>query len=266
MRYLTGIKKLFCVIAGVCLIVSARADKTNGIPDRPSPPKLVNNLSSSTDLLSTDETAALEQKLDNFANETSNQIAIIVVDSLHGYDIAEYASEFGHEWKIGQKKFDNGVVILIDLAKDGGRRQVFIAPGKGLEGAIPDATCEEIVQNEILPQFKHNQYYAGLDKATDVLIGLAKGEYNSKDYDKRAATKSKAAGFIIALIIMLIVFVLSRRGGGGFTLGNSGIFFWGGGFGGFGGGGGGGFGGGGGGGFGGFGGGDFGGGGAGGSW
>lgn len=252
------------MIAGLCLCAPLMAQDMPGIPKRPSPPKLVNNFSSQQ-ILSPEETQALEDKLERFSNETSNQIVIVIVDSLGGYDIAGYATELGHEWKVGQKNSSNGIIIVLKIS--GAHGKAFIAPGYGLEGAIPDATCEQIVQNEMIPQFKHNQYYAGLDKATDVLMGLAKGEYNSKDYSRKSATNSKAAGFIIALIIMIIVLVISRRGGGkgGYTIGNSGIFFWGGGFGGFGGSGGGGFGGGGGG-FGGFGGGDFGGGGAGGSW
>lgn len=259
MRYRSGIKKLIFVLT---LFVSAFAwaGSIKEVPPRPSPPKLVNNLSASTGFLSSDETGQLEHKLEAFSNNTSNQIAVVIIDSLYGYDASEFATEIGHQWGIGQKKFDNGVVILV---KPTVPRKVFIAVGYGLEGAIPDATAEEIVQNEIIPEFKKSNYYGGLDKAVDVLIGLAKGEYNSQEYGKTSIS-SKSLGLILAIIIILIVFIITRRGGGrgGYTIGNSGIFFWGGGFGG---GGGSGFSGGGGG-FGGFGGGGFGGGGAGGSW
>lgn len=232
------------------------------VPPRPSPPKLVNNLSRSVNFLSPDETGQLENKLVAFSNATSNQIAIVIVDSLNGYEPSEFSTEIGREWKIGQAKFDNGIVILV---KPTPPAKIFIAIGYGLEGAIPDATTEEIIQKEILPDFRKENYYDGLNKATDVLIGLAKGEYNSQDYDK-TNSGSKSYGLIIALVILILVFFISRggRGGRGMTIGNAGLFFWGGSM--FGGGGGGGFGGGGGGGFGGFGGGNFGGGGAGGSW
>ena len=238
----------------------ANATDIEGIPARPNPPKLVNNLSRSTQFLSPEEVQELETKLDAFSNATSNQIAVVIIDSLYGDEPAEFATQIGHKWEIGQKKFDNGIVILI---KPTTPRKIFIAVGYGLEGAIPDVTAEEIVQKEILPDFKKNDYYGGLNKGIDVLIGLAKGEVNSQDYDK-TDNGSKSWGLIIAIAIILIVLLISRggRGGRGMTMGSSGMFFWGGGFG----GGGGGFGGGGGGGFGGFGGGNFGGGGAGGSW
>lgn len=242
----------------------ASASPMQGIPKRPNPPRLVNNFSS-YQILSPDETNELETKLDAFANSTSNQIAIVIIDSLYDNDPADFATEIGQEWKLGQKKFDNGVVILVVPAA----HKVFIAPGYGLEGAIPDATCEMIVQREIIPNFKQEHYYTGLNNAVDVIMGLAKGEYSSSDYAKKAGGQnSKQVGFIFALLVILIVFLISRRGGrgGGMTIGGPGIFFWGGGLGGFGGGAGSSFGGGGGGGFGGFGGGSFGGGGAGGSW
>lgn len=258
-------KWIVAICCWLLATISVNASSIKGIPSRPQPPRLVNNLSS-YQVLTPDQSDALEAKLDDFANSTSNQIAVVIIDSLYGNEPADFATELGQEWQIGQKKFDNGVVILI---KPTVPRKIFIAPGYGLEGAIPDATCEMIVQNEMIPEFKQGNYYTGIDKAVDVIMGLAKGEYNSSEYAKKNGQSSKEVGFIFALLIILIVFLISRRGGkgGGFTIGGPGIFFWGGGLGGFGGGGGGsGFGGGGGGGFGGFGGGGFGGGGAGGSW
>jgi uncharacterized protein len=265
MIYPSGIKKLILAFAFVLAGLPLLAINSITVPPRPNPPRLVNDLSTSG-ILSADEEQTLENKLDQFANNTSNQIAIVILDSLNDYEPSEYATEIGHQWGIGQKKFDNGIVVLIAPRL----RKLFIAVGYGLEGAIPDATCELIIQNEMVPQFKQGNYYEGINKAVTVLMGLAQGEFNSKDYAKKSNAGNKAEGLIIAIIIIIIVLVISRRGGGrgGYTIGNSGIFFWGGLLGGgrSGGGGFGGLGGGGGGGFGGFGGGSFGGGGAGGSW
>jgi uncharacterized protein len=259
----------FCLVISaltsslLALSSKANAASMEGIPKRPTPLKQVNNLSS-YQLLSQEQTDALETKIEAFINATSNQMVIVFVDSLYDHDPSEFATELGEEWKIGQKKFDNGIVILIQPAA----HKVFIAVGYGLEGAIPDATCEDIIQREIIPSFKTGDYATGLNNGVDVLIGLAKGEYNSSDYARKNGSRgSKSVGLIFALIFFLIVFLIARKGGGkgGMTIGGPGIFFWGGGFGGGGGGFGGGGGGFGGGGFGG-GGGGFGGGGAGGSW
>ncbi len=240
----------------------------NGIPDAPNPPRLVNNFSKEfPDFLSVDEQRLLENKLTAFAESTSNQIVIVIVDDLAGYEPAEFAYELGDKWGIGHEKEDNGIVILIKPTGGPGERKFFIATGKGLEGAIPDYTCRQIEEDELIPYLKSGEFYKGLDNTTDVLMKFAKGEYNSAKYAKKNGRKSKSTAIIVLLIIALFVFLLSKKGGrggrGGMTMGPAGFFFMGSGF-----GSGGGFGGGssGGGGFGGFGGGGFGGGGSGGSW
>lgn len=237
----------------------------DAIPSRPSPARLVNNLSSEfPDFLSTAETRSLEDKLVAFANQTSNQIVVVIVDDLAGYEAWDFATRLGHQWGVGQDKFDNGVVVLIKPTGGAGQRDAFIAVGYGLEGAIPDATANQIVDNELGPGLASGAYYQALDKTTDVLMALAKGEYNSDQYAKKQK-KNSLPPIAVVIIIIVIIFVImrsSKGGGGGMTMGATGFFMGSR----FGGGGGSGFGGGSSGGFGGFGGGGFGGGGAGGKW
>lgn len=239
------------------------------IPKQPNPPRLVNNFSKEfSDFLSQPEEEALEKKLDAFAETTSNQIVVLIVDDLAGMEPYEYATKVGEEWKVGNAKEDNGIVILIKPTGGKGERKTFIATGRGLEGAIPDYTCNEIVENELLPAFKDGKFYEGVDKATDVLMSLAKGEYNSDQYAKKNKKNDMLKVIIVLVVIVIFVIFLFRNNkggkGGGFRSGGfrSGGFYYGG-FGGFGGGSSGGSSGGG---FGGFGGGSFGGGGSGGSW
>lgn len=239
--------------------------QSDGIPARPSPNRLVNNLSQEfPDFLSSNEQSQLENKLANFANETSNQIVVVIVDDLGGMEPWDYATRLGQKWGAGQSKEDNGVVLLIKPTGGKGQRKVHIAVGYGLEGAIPDATANQISDNELGPGLASGNYYEAIDKSVDILMALAKGEYDSDAYAKKNK-KGFPKKLIIPLIfiILFIIFRSSRggRGGGGMSMGTGfmlGSMFGGGGRG---------FGGGGSsGGFGGFGGGGFGGGGAGGSW
>ena len=242
--------------------------QVSGIPPRPVPAKLVNNLSQQfPDFLSQREEEALESKLEKFSNETSNQVVVVITDDLGGNDINTYATRIGINWGVGQNKFDNGVVVVIKPTGGEGQRDAYIAVGTGLEGAIPDVTAKHIVEKEIAPQFENGNYYAGLNSAADVIMKLAKREINSKDYDasggKPFGKGFFLAGFVIILLLLILLIRILRGGGGGFGGGMaSGFFIGGSGWG----RGGGGFGGGGGGGFGGFGGGGFGGGGGGGKW
>jgi len=231
------------------------------IPSAPNPPKLYNDLNH-VGFLTPSEESMIEKRLEKFEKETSNEIAVIIVDDLGDYDVSDYAIKISNLWKVGKEKEKNGIVVLIKPT--GGKRdkKIFISVGRGLEGAIPDITCKRIIENELIPNFKNEAHFKGLNDALDVLTSLSKGEYNSATYNKKTEG-SLLVKIIIVIIIIIIVLVIFRKGGNGngMTMGGAG-FFMGTGFGG-------GFGGGhnsGGGGFGGFGGGSFGGGGAGGSW
>jgi uncharacterized protein len=231
-----------------------------GIPQKPNPPTLVNNYSKEfPDFISSSQQAELEEKLQKFAMETSNQIVVIIIDDLAGYEPWDFATELGQQWSVGQEKEDNGIVILIKPTGGQGQRKTHIAVGRGLEGAIPDYTAKEIVERELISNFKNGSFYEGINASIDVLSALSKGEYNHKDYKKKGENNGMAIVIIIIIIIIIIVKFGPKGGGGsgnGWTYGAAGFMA------------GRSFGGGSstGGGFGGFGGGSFGGGGAGGSW
>jgi len=254
------------LLALLWLLPAGRA-AAQALPARPDPPRLVNDLAH---LMQPAEADALEQKLVAYNDSTSSQIAVVTVPTLDGDEIADYAQKLYEAWGIGRKGKNNGILVLVAQQEHTARIQT----GYGLEGAVPDALAKRIISNVLVPAFQKNQYYAGLDRATDQLIALAKGEYRADPADARPqGGRGGGSGPPFWLIIggLVLVFILLRNRGGGGGRGFGGgfippIIFGGGGFGGGGGGfGGGGFGGGGGG-FGGFGGGSSGGGGASGSW
>jgi uncharacterized protein len=184
------------------------------IPDRPVPPRLVNDFAG---MLSSQEVNSLERKLVAFNDSTSTQIAIVTVQSLGGYDRSDYAQRLAQKWGIGQKGLDNGVLILVKPKTGNSDGQVFIAPGYGLEGAIPDIATAQIIDYEILPSFRNGDIYGGLEKATNTLISLARGEFTAEEYGQKAEKSQKKespAAFIVILIVILII-MFARRGGKG---------------------------------------------------
>jgi len=251
------------LLIAIILIRAGIGFAQTGIPDVPATPRLVNDFAQ---ILSPDQLQSLESKLVAFNDSTSVQILIVIVPTLDGYEKADYANQLGEKWGVGGSKFDNGIVVLIKPKSSSENGEAFIATGYGVEGAIPDATAYDIVNNEMIPRFKQNDYYGGINAASDVLMSLVKGEFKAENYGKK---KKGSAATIVLIIIIVIVFLISRNNNNHRTINRTGasgplLFPWLGG--GFGGGSSGSFGGGGGGGFGGFGGGSFGGGGAGGSW
>lgn len=242
------------------------------LPDRPVPPRLVNDFAQ---VFSASEKNALEYKLVNFNDTTSSQITIVTVNDLQGQDKSQYAIDLAHKWGVGQKGKDNGLLILIKSKQGNSRGQAFIAVGYGLEEYIPDATAKNIVEYDMIPYFKENRMYEGVDLATSNIMGLLSGEFSADQYNNRGTGAGDMVGIIVFIIIIAIFLFAGRAKGsqhgyssrtGGFPWwifllssgggrSNSGWSNFSGGSGSFGGGG-----------FGGFGGGGFGGGGAGGSW
>ena len=265
-------KKLLFLIA-LIFSVCAQAQIENILPSKPTTPRLVNDFAN---VLTPEQEEALEHKLVAYDDSTSNQIAVVTLETLIDkrgveYEDEEVALKILREWGVGQKNRNNGIVVLIVKNE----RKIRIEVGYGLEGAVPDITAKNIIENDITPNFKAGNYYRGLDAATSSIIKAAAGEYKAPEgyADRGKKGKGISMGKIIVGMIILWAILgmfgggggkgggfMSRRGYRGF--GGPVIFpggFGGGGF------GGGGFGGGGGG-FGGFGGGGGGGGGASGSW
>lgn len=252
----------------VYIVIGLTLSAFSEIPERPNPPRLVNDFA---EILTSDESNQLESKLVQFARETSTQIVVVTVKDLEGYAPGDYAVQLGENWGVGQKDKDNGLVILVKPKQGNSKGQVFIATGYGLEGVLPDAVVNgTVIDNEMIPHFRENNYYNGLQSGTKVIMEIAKGEYTAEQYQEYYQSQNDGVVpgiFFFLFLFFLISIARSRRGrfyspgrslpfwlamgmmsGRGSSHGSFGNFSSGGG------------------GFGGFGGGSFGGGGAGGSW
>lgn len=255
------------IVYSVFLLLSFGAGAQDILP-KPNPPRLVNDAAG---VLSAEQVARLEAKLVAYDDSTSSQVVVVLIQSLKDYPIEEYATKLYRDWGIGNKKTNNGVLLLAAIAD----HKIRIEVGYGLEGAIPDITANQIIRNDIGPSFRAGEYFEGLDKATNSIIQAATGEYKAPEgyRDSKGGDGGKLLGMLVVFIIIILVLAnINRKGGGGGGFmsrrGYRGVgptIFWPGGSGGWtGGGGGGGWSGGGG--FGGFGGGSSGGGGASGGW
>ncbi|TAD92349.1 MAG: TPM domain-containing protein, partial [Bacteroidetes bacterium] len=175
------------------------------LPPKPMPPKLVNDFSN---ILTPDQRDHLENKLVAFDDSTSVQIAIVIVPSLQNYEPVEFATKLGRDWGIGNKKTNNGVLVLISTEQ--GRRKIFISPGYGMEGALPDITCKQVVETDIAPAFKQGNFFRGLDQGTNSILKASKGEYKAPEgYSNRSKKGSGGSTIIVFLVIlMLVIFII----------------------------------------------------------
>lgn len=166
--------------------------------------------------LTSQQLGSLNNWLNTYNDTAASQLAVIFTDDLEGKDISSFSFDFGRKNGVGLKEVNNGVVLTVVPKKPGQKGQVFIAPGYGLEGAIPDAVCKRIVENELIPNFKQNNYYAGVQQALTVIGKLAAGEYSGKDYLKKTKGKKGSSFVVVILIIafwLFMIFGKARRYG-----------------------------------------------------
>lgn len=203
------------------LPISLFGQNAQDLLDTPPPNQLVSDYS---DILSAQEERYLENLLLNYADTTSTQIAIVTVATTGGDNINLITAEIAANWKIGQQGKDNGCLILV-ASKD---REISIQNGYGLEPYLTDFTSKQIIENEILPQFKAGSYFRGLVAGSAAIIEVLNGTYQGKGGRTGSARpRVKNFGRLLMLVILLIIY-LSRnsRGGGGGGY-RSGPFWWG---------------------------------------
>ena len=164
-------------------------------------PKLEQRVSDFTNTLSFQEWQQLDHLLKSFDDSTSTQVVVLMINSLEGESIEEYANKTFSTNKIGQAKKDNGVLVVIAKQEHAIRIEV----GYGLEGVLTDAVTSQIIRQEITPYFKADNYFGGIVNGVDVVMRAAAGEYHADSKGKKAPAVS--AG-LVSLLFMFVVFVL----------------------------------------------------------
>ena len=203
------------ILALVCLLAAAMS---YAVPSRPDPQRLVNDLAR---VFTPEQVSRLENTLVAFDDSTSNQIAVVTVKDLEGYDASEYAVRIGLDWGVGSEQFNNGIVLLVKPKTFDSAGQVFIAVGYGLEGAIPDAYAKRIIENELIPHFRNNDYYAGVEAACDVLMKLASGEISEPrgEEEDDALLEIIATLLFIGLLIFIFIIAIGQNDDNGHSSG-----------------------------------------------
>lgn len=172
------------------------------IPEKPS---FQTSVYDYANLLSAEEKTQLEEKLVRYSDSTSTQIVVATILDLKGESIDVVSTNWAQNWGIGQAKEDNGVFILVSKND----RKISIRPGYGLEDKLIAATCGQIIDYVIVPEFKAGSYYKGLDKGADAIIEVVKGKYKGVRKEKRGANFPIVP--IIIIIVVLIVIAIKNK-------------------------------------------------------
>ena len=135
-------------------------------------PELSHRVTDLTATLNDQQAMALESRLAAFEAKKGSQIAILIVPTTQPEDIAQFGIRVAEAWKIGRKRVDDGVILIV--AKED--RKLRLEVGYGLEGVIPDAIAKRVIAETITPLFKTGDYAGGIDAGVTQLMQLIEGE------------------------------------------------------------------------------------------
>lgn len=160
-----------------------------------------------TNTLTANQKSILESKLTISEKESSNEIAVVIIDSVKEDYIENFAVKLFEAWKIGKKNENNGVLILIAISD----RDMKIEVGYGLEGSLTDVQSSWIINNIMKPRFREDRYYEGIDESVDKIIDITKGEFEVPSNVGRTPRSSSTAFVVIILIIQIILVIAILR-------------------------------------------------------
>ncbi|WP_368031435.1 YgcG family protein [Arcobacter sp. s6] len=168
-------------------------------------PKLDGRVVDTANLLSSNAKEKITTTLKEHENKTSNQIVVVTLKSLNGYEIEEFSYQLGRFWGIGQKDLNNGVLLVIALEE----KKLRIEVGYGLEGALTDKISYEIINYTLKPKFRLQDYDAGITNAVNEIIQAIKGEYTvkTKVKDEDMEMMSETLPLVFFGIIFLSIFL-----------------------------------------------------------
>jgi uncharacterized protein len=167
-------------------------------------------------ILSASTIQQLELQLKQFEDSTTNQIAILIIPSLDGEVLEQYSLKVAEKWQLGKRGRDNGVLLLI-VVND---RKMRIEVGYGLEGPLPDITCNQIIRNEIAPAFRRGDFDGGVVAGTASIMEAISGEYTVESFEDSSLDDIPwFVGLFVFGILGIFSFLgLSIKGGAGWFL------------------------------------------------
>ena len=167
----------------------------------PNFPALSGRVVDTANLLSGSMKQKLTQQLQAYEDKTTNQVVVVTLNSLQGYDIADYGYQLGRHWGIGQAGHNNGVLLIVAPKE----RKVRIEVGYGLEGTLTDALSRQIIDYEIIPRFKQNDYSGGIEAGTAAILGVLGGSYDASSIKKERVDKEDRFGLFFIIVGITIV-------------------------------------------------------------
>jgi uncharacterized protein len=135
-------------------------------------PVLKQHVTDQTGTLNATQIAELEAELVALEQRKGSQLTVLIISTTGSEALENYSLQVAEKNKLGRKKTDDGILLLI--AKDD--RKARIEVGYGLEGAVPDALASRIIREYLTPKFRQGDFFGGIKDSLQALTKLIDGE------------------------------------------------------------------------------------------
>jgi uncharacterized protein len=159
--------------------------------------------------------------LQSHEQATTNQVVVVTLKSLQGYDIADYGYQLGRHWGIGQKAKDNGALFIVAPKE----RETRIEVGYGLEGTLTDALTKQIIDFEVIPYFKKGDFEGGVANGTKAIVAVLGGSYEADATRAKVSQGGQANLSMYFILVVVSIAVGSMLGAFFRTSVSSGLIF-----------------------------------------
>jgi len=174
----------------------------------PKFPALTGRVVDQAEILSSAEEQSLSQALAAHEQATSNQVVVVTLKDLQGYDIQDFGYQLGRHWGIGQEGEDNGVLLLVAPQE----RETRIEVGYGLEGTLTDALSHRIIQDRILPEFRQGRMAAGIQAGTQAILKVLEQDSETLQQLQAEGTKRETIDQALPAMFFSLVALQFLRG------------------------------------------------------
>jgi uncharacterized protein len=188
----------------VCVLAASGVAAARAEP--PLPPAPAGYFNDYASLVTPSDAQRLEAKLRRFADETSTQVVVAVFPSLPSASLEDFTVRVAQQWRVGRKDWDNGAVFFVFVAD----RKLRIETGYGLEGALPDQLAARILDHEVRPRFRAQDWAGGLEAGVDAIIAATRGEYRAPP-PKPAPKRVPLVAILIIVFFVILLFWLASQ-------------------------------------------------------
>jgi len=167
-------------------------------------PELRQQVTDITGTLSTSEQQSLTQQLQDITQKTRAQVAVLIVPSTGDDSIEQYATRVFDNWRLGDAKRNDGILIIVAWSD----RTVRIQVGYGLEEKVTDALAGDIIRSNMIPAFKQQKLAKGLELAIIALNNrlTSQHQYSVNPSESESASSSDHYYFAIFWVFAVMFF------------------------------------------------------------